>query len=116
MEKRRPIKFMDGDTVVADIGDRLEALFRVPGDTIIGTLVDVAPGFANAVGISEFDRGDTLSTVISLASWFAIVFVSKRVRCVSRSAELTVPAHSSEESRRLRDVKTPVLFFKQIVF
>ena len=79
MAKRQPLEFFDGDTLAADIGDSLAALFFFPGDTILGTLVDLMPGLAGAVGISDFIRGDTLSAIISLASWFAIFLVSKLV-------------------------------------
>ena len=87
MATRQPLEFVDGKTLVADLGDRLAALFFFPGDTIIGTLVDVMPGLAGAVGISDFDRGDTLSAILSLASWVAIVLVSKGVfdMCLSPS-------------------------------
>jgi len=84
MAKSNPSDF----TVVSGIGDVLATLFFFPGDTIISTLIDVVPGLTRMLGVSDFDQGNTLSAILSLASWIAIVLVAKRILSKTHSPSI----------------------------
>jgi hypothetical protein len=77
--KSNPSEFIDFETLLSGIGDTVATVLFFPGDTIILTLLQVTPGLAGLLGISDFDVGDTLSAILSLVSWVAMFLCAKRI-------------------------------------